>query len=111
MNTPNLTRRDFSKKIALTGIGIAGAASMTAAIIIADPYTDIAANAKYAISWQLKERVFVNDTQLDTDYSKIRDIIIQCGYKGYLPIETLGEGDPVLKVKTLYNKVTTILNS
>ena len=78
---------------------------------IADPYIDIAANSKYAISWQLKEKVFINEQQADTDYARIRDIVKECGYKGYLPIETLGEGDPVLKVQTLFNKVTTILNS
>ena len=78
---------------------------------IADPYIDIAANAKYAISWQLKEKVFINEQQVDTDYSRIRDILKECGYKGYLPIETLGEGDPVLKVQTLFNKVTSVLNS
>ena len=78
---------------------------------IADPYIDIAANAKYAISWQLKEKVFINEQQVDTDYSRIRDIVKECGYKGYLPIETLGEGDPVLKVRTLFNKVTSVLNS
>ena len=78
---------------------------------VADPYAEIALNAKYAISWQLKEMVFINDQQVDTDYAKIRDIVKECGYKGYLPIETLGEGDPVLKVRTLFNKVTSVLNS
>jgi len=78
---------------------------------IADPYVDIAANSKYAISWQLKEKVFINEQQADTDYTRIRDIVKECGYKGYLPIETLGEGDPVLKVQTLFNKVTSVLNS
>ena len=78
---------------------------------VEDPYAEIARNANYAISWQLKERIFIDDKQTDTDYYKIKDIIIQCGYKGYLPIETLGEGDPVFKVQTLFNKVSTILNS
>ncbi len=78
---------------------------------VADPYAEIALNAKYAISWQLKEKVFVNDEQVDTDYEKIRDIVKECGYKAYLPIETLGEGDPVLKVRTLFNKVNSVLNT
>lgn len=78
---------------------------------VADPYAEIESNSKYAISWQLKEKVFVNDDQVDTDYTRIKDIIKQCDYKGYLPIETLGQGDPVLKVQTLFNKVTGILNS
>lgn len=74
-----------------------------------DPYSDISRNAKYAISWQLKEKVFINDTQVDTDYSKIIDIVRQCGYRGFLPLETLGEGDPATKVEALYKKVNTVL--
>lgn len=75
-----------------------------------DPYNDIALNAKYAISWQLKEMVFIKDSQVETDYSKIIKIVKQCGYKGYLPLETLGDGDPVSKVEALYKKVSDMLN-
>ncbi len=76
-----------------------------------DPYIDIARNARYAISWQLKEKVFINDTQVETDYSKIITIVRQCGYRGFLPLETLGEGDPTQKVEALFNKVRSIINS
>jgi sugar phosphate isomerase/epimerase len=76
-----------------------------------DPYADIASTAKYAITWQMKEKVFVNDTQVDTDYEKVISIVRRCGYRGYLPLETLGEGDPVAKVEALYTKVYSILNS
>ena len=75
-----------------------------------DPYIDIARNAKYAISWQLKEKVFVNDTQVDTDYSKIIAIVRQCGFRGFLPLETLGEGDPASKVEVLFKKVQAVMN-
>lgn len=75
-----------------------------------DPYKDIAANIKFAITWQLKEKVFFNDTQVDTDYNKVISIIRQSGYKGYLPIETLGAGDPYIKAETLYNKVVNVIN-
>ncbi len=74
-----------------------------------DPYKDIAATAKYAITWQMKEKVFINDTQVEADYVKIIDIVKNCGYRGYLPLETLGEGDPYQKVESLYNKVKKIL--
>jgi sugar phosphate isomerase/epimerase len=74
-----------------------------------DPYKDIAATAKYAITWQMKEKVFINDTQVESDYVKIIDIVKDCGYRGYLPLETLGAGDPYQKVTTLYNKVKKIL--
>ncbi len=74
-----------------------------------DPYKDIAATAKYAITWQMKEKVFVNDTQVDADYEKIIEIVRNCGYRGYLPLETLGAGDPYKKVEALYKKVKAIL--
>ena len=74
-----------------------------------DPYIDIAGNSKYARSWQLKEKVFINETQVDTDYSRIMAIVRECGYRGFLPLETLGEGDPVKKVETLFKKVQAVL--
>ncbi len=40
-----------------------------------DPYKDIAATAGYAITWQMKEKVFVNDTQVEADYVKVIDIV------------------------------------
>ena len=76
-----------------------------------DPYIDIAANSKYAVTWQMKEKVFVNETQIETDYEKIISIVKNCGYKGYLPLETLGEGDPLLKVKDLYYRVKSVLDT
>lgn len=74
-----------------------------------DPYKDILLNSKFAISWQLKEKVFVNDNQVDTDYIKIIDIVRKCGFKGYLPLETLGEGNPEIKVETLLRKVKGVM--
>ncbi len=76
-----------------------------------DPYKDISATAGHAITWQMKEKVFVNETQVDTDYKKIIDIVLQCGYKGYLPLETLGEGDPFTKVEQLFKKVQSVINT
>ena len=75
-----------------------------------DPYSDIAATARYAITWQMKEQVFINETQVDTDYEKVIDIVRQCGFRGYLPLETLGEGDPFSKVEALFNKVKSVLD-
>ena len=76
-----------------------------------DPYNDIAWNAKHAVSWQMKENIFINDTPVETDYVKVIKIVRECGFKGYLPIETLGEGDPVRKVEALYKKVASILEA
>jgi sugar phosphate isomerase/epimerase len=74
-----------------------------------DPYADIARNVRHAISWQLKEKVFINEKQVDTDYAKVMEIVNQSGYKGYLPLETLGEGDPATKIAALLEKVRDVL--
>lgn len=75
-----------------------------------DPYKDIEATAKYAITWQMKEKVFIGETQVETDYSRIIDIVKKSGYAGYLPLETLGEGDPYVKVEALLMKVKKALS-
>ncbi len=72
---------------------------------VGDPYQEIAKTAMHAVNWQIKENVFVNGQELEADISRIIKIIIESGYKGYIPIETLGKGDPKLKVTTLLNKV------
>jgi sugar phosphate isomerase/epimerase len=75
-----------------------------------DPYGDIAKNSKYAVSWQLKEKLFINETQVETDFNKIIAIVRKCGYHGYLPIEALGEGDPKVVVQNLFKKVQAAIN-
>ena len=74
-----------------------------------DPYKDIAATAGYAITWQMKEKVYINENQVEADYEKVIEIVKNCGYRGYLPLETLGQGDPYQKVEALYHKVKKIL--
>jgi sugar phosphate isomerase/epimerase len=76
-----------------------------------DPYSDVEKTSRYAISWQLKEKLYVNDTQVETDYVKIIDIVRKSGYRGFLPIETLGEGDPAIKIEALFRKVKSVLNN
>lgn len=74
-----------------------------------DPYEEIARSVKYAVSWQIKSHLFINGVEQETDISKIVNIIKSSGYKGYLPIETLGEGDPKIKIAALYKKLTDAL--
>jgi hypothetical protein len=40
-----------------------------------------------------------------TDLKKIAAILKNAGYRGYIPIETLGAGDPTEKVIRFYNEV------
>ncbi|MEK6781680.1 MAG: sugar phosphate isomerase/epimerase family protein [Bacteroidota bacterium] len=76
---------------------------------IGDPYEEIAKSVSYAVNWQIKENVFVNGKEVEVDMDKLIGIIITSGYKGYIPIETLGEGDPKLKVSQLLDKVNKSL--
>lgn len=70
-----------------------------------DPYEEIEATIDLAVSWQLKENVFINKVETPVDLYRIKAIIENSDYKGYLPIETLGEGDPLVKVERFYNDV------
>ena len=74
-----------------------------------DPYRQIAQIAPYAATWQIKENLFVNGQERETDLGKIVRIVRESGYRGYLPIETLGKGDPRVKVPAFYEKVKKAL--
>lgn len=76
---------------------------------IGDPYQQIASVAPYAATWQIKENMFVNGEEVATDLSKIIRIVRESGYRGYLPIETLGKGDPKQKVAAFFEKVKKAL--
>ena len=75
----------------------------------ADPYEDIARCAPYAVNWQIKEEVNVSGQERKTDLKKLVKILRQCGYRGYLPLETLGEGDPRIKVPKFREEVQHVL--
>ena len=70
-----------------------------------DPYQQIAQTIKYAVNWQVKENIFVNGIEEKTDLKKLFKIIKNSGYRGYVPIETLGKGDPKVKVAKLLEEV------
>ena len=70
-----------------------------------DPYLEIERNVKRAVTWQIKENVWIDGVETPTDFNRLADIIRRSGYRGYLPIETLGPGDPYQKVPALIEKV------
>jgi len=70
-----------------------------------DPYDEIAKSIKHTVNWQIKEKLFVNGAEVETDMSKLLGIIKASGYQGYLPIETLGDGDPKVKITALLAKL------
>jgi sugar phosphate isomerase/epimerase len=69
-----------------------------------DPYAEIEANLKRAVTWQIKENVWVDGVQTPTDLGRLAGIIRHSGYRGYLPLETLGPGDPYVKIPALLEK-------
>lgn len=70
-----------------------------------DAFAEISKTIPYAISWQVKELMYIDGEEVETDIARLMQIIKASEYKGYLPIETLGPGDPVPKVKALIEKV------
>jgi sugar phosphate isomerase/epimerase len=70
-----------------------------------DPYKEIAQTIPYAVNWQLKETLFVNGVEQKIDLDRLMKIIKESGYRGYLPLETLGEGDPKVKVPRFLNEI------
>lgn len=70
-----------------------------------DPYDEIEKTVKHAVNWQIKEKVFINGGEVDVDLSKLMNIIKSSNYNGYLPIETLGPGDPKFKIISLLKKL------
>jgi len=75
-----------------------------------EPYEEIAKNIQYAVTWQIKENVWIDGQETPTDFVKLFKIIKNAGYRGYLPLETLGPGDPYEKVPVLLEKVKSALN-
>src|SRR6516165_10831901 len=59
-----------------------------------DPYAEIGKLVPYAVSWQIKESVGRSGKEEPTDLSKIKAEIDRSGYRGYVPFEALGQGDP-----------------
>ncbi len=70
-----------------------------------DPYAEIEKLVPYAVTWQLKEKVWYGAREVATDVGRIKAIIDKVGYRGFLPIETLGTGDPSVKVSTFLAEI------
>jgi len=70
-----------------------------------DAYEEIEKSIKYTVNWQIKEKIFINGQEVETDIPRLMSIIKNSAYNGYLPLETLGEGDPKQKVDALFSKI------
>jgi len=70
-----------------------------------DPYAEIEKLVPYAVSWQIKEMVGRDGKEEPTDLAKIKAIIDRSGYRGYVPFEALGAGDPSVKIVGFLEKI------
>ncbi|HEY6555484.1 MAG TPA: sugar phosphate isomerase/epimerase family protein [Vicinamibacteria bacterium] len=76
-----------------------------------DPYAEIAALAPFAYTWQIKEQVYRKGVVEDVDLGKIVRILRDTGYRGYIPLETLGAGDPRPKLRLFLDRVRRALDA
>ena len=77
----------------------------------ADPYEEIEKLVPYAVSWQLKENIGYGTKEVPTDLRKVKAAIDKVGYRGFLPIETLGAGDPREKVAKFIAQVRAVFGN
>lgn len=77
----------------------------------ADPYQEIARLAPHACTWQVKQSVYRKGVEEPTDLRRLASILRESGYRGYLPLETLGAGDPVAKLRRWLSEVREALGS
>lgn len=70
-----------------------------------DPYAEIEKLVPYAVSWQIKEEVGRDGKAEPADLAKIKAIIDRHGYRGYVPFEALGPGDPGPRITAFLGKI------
>ena len=76
-----------------------------------DPYAEIEKLLPYASNWQIKEHVWYGAKKVEIDLPRVRAIIDKVGYRGFTPIEALGEGDPAEVVTAFLVKVRKAFGS
>jgi sugar phosphate isomerase/epimerase len=72
-----------------------------------DPYAEIEKMVPYAVSWQVKESVWYGKKETPIDLKRLRAIIEKVGYRGVLPFEALGAGDPRPKITAFLEQIRT----
>ena len=70
-----------------------------------DPFAEIGQTIHLAITWQIKEEMYINNQVVKTDLDRLKKIIDASDFRGYLPVETLGEGNPKQKITYMYQEV------
>ena len=77
----------------------------TGTFVSPEPYTEISKATPLAVNWQLKEKLIIDGKQTLMDLPRLCKIIRECGYRGNVPIETLGLNDPINEVPVFLDKV------
>lgn len=77
----------------------------TGTFVSNDPYEEIKKCLPLAVNWQVKEKLLLNGVQAYMDLPKLCSIIKGSGYRGNVPIETLGFNDPLNEVPVFFEKV------
>ena len=76
----------------------------TGSFVTLEPYNKIEKTAAYAVNWQVKETLEYKEKTMAMNLKKVFRIKHASTYRGYLPIETLGIGDPFLIVPVFLQK-------
>jgi len=70
-----------------------------------DAYAEIEKLLPYACTWQIKEQVWRGQKSEPIDLPRVKAIIDKVGYRGFTPIEALGQGDSRAIVTGFLEKV------
>jgi Xylose isomerase-like TIM barrel len=81
----------------------------TGNFIALDPYEEIRKSAPLAVNWQVKEKLLIKGVQTPMDLPRLCSIIKASAYKGNMPIETLGQNEPLNEVPVFLAKVKQYL--
>lgn len=73
-----------------------------------DPYDEIERLVPYACTWQVKEHVWYGEKRTPIDLPRLKAVIDKVGYRGFLPIEALGQGDQREIVTRFLNQVREV---
>jgi sugar phosphate isomerase/epimerase len=73
-----------------------------------DPYEEIERLVPYACTWQVKEDVWYGEKRAPIDLPRLKAIIDKVGYRGFLPIEALGRGEPSEVVTRFLHQVRAV---
>jgi sugar phosphate isomerase/epimerase len=75
-----------------------------------EPYSEIEKLVPYAVSWQVKENVGFGKQEMPIDLHRLKGIIEKSGYRGVLPFEALGAGDPRDRVAAFLDRIRAEFN-